>query len=68
MLSCNLFQKTNVIAGAINSACNPPFYFLFMPSFRRAVMVTFFPCAVKREEVTKKGDTSVSTISIAQSI
>ena len=42
-----LFQKTNVLMGSINSACNPIFYCLFMPSFRRAVTRTFMPCAMK---------------------
>ena len=42
-----ILQKTNVLAGGINSACNPAFYCLFMPSFRRALIKTFFPCLEK---------------------
>ena len=44
LFCANLPQKTNVLAGGINSSCNPAIYCVFMPSFRRALVKTFFPC------------------------
>ena len=47
--------------GAINSACNPVLYCLFMPSFRRALSNTILPCIVKNNDDTSQEGSSAST-------
>ena len=56
--------------GSINSACNPIFY-MFMPSFRLALLKTFLPCGKKNDLHSEERSTannsvtgtSVSTVS-----
>ena len=55
------FQKTNVLAGAINSACNPVFYYMYMPSFRRAVIRTVLPCVKKNDSETSTSNNTTET-------
>lgn len=63
-------QKTNVLAGAINSSCNPVFYCIFMPGFRRALLKTFVPCfknftrsTSERSSESNSGTTSLAFVS-----
>ncbi len=61
------FQKSNVIMGAINSACNPIFYVVFMPSFRRAMMATFLPCVATKPPDAQDRPTASSSVTTLSS-
>ena len=54
---------------SINAAVNPILYWLFMPSFRQAVLNTFVPSGVKNigetDRDSSQGSTTLSTVARA---
>ena len=54
--------------GAINSACNPVFYSMFMPSFRRALLNTVAPCVMKSVTEIDRDETRAPVDSITRTL